>query len=136
MIAHIDLQTAVFTSLNLGSYNVFETVPAKTKMPYITIGDATQVNDNTKTSKRKVFNIMMHTWSTGTDSTQSKLMDDFVQEQLLNNDLLLVSHDLDMVELSMSVGQKEITTDKTIFHTSLEFEFHLTEKETIKNGTN
>lgn len=128
MIASIDLQTAVFASLSLGEWQVFESVPPKTSMPYITIGDASQSNDNTKTSKRKVFNLMIHTWSKGTDSTESKMMDNFVQEMLLEQDLMLFNHDLDMVVLNMAIGQKETLTDTNIFHTSLEFEITLTEK--------
>lgn len=127
MIAHIDLQTAVFSSLASSSWKVYETVPPATPMPYITIGNATQINDDTKTAKRKTFSLMLHTWSKGTDSTESKLMDAFVQEQLLDNDLQLVSHNLDIAELTMAIGQKELSTDKTIFHTALEFEFQLTE---------
>lgn len=127
MIAHIDLQTAVFGVLSSDSWKVYETVPPAVKMPYITIGDATQMNDNTKTAKRKTFNLTIHTWSKGTDSTESKLMDEFVQEQLLEKDLKLVSHNLDIAELTMAIGQKELSTDKTIFHTALEFEFQLTE---------
>lgn len=128
MIASIDLQTAVFASLSLGEWQVFESVPPKTIMPYINIGDASQTNDNTKTSKRKVFNLMIHTWSKGTDSTESKMMDNFVQEMLLEKDLMLFNHDLDMVVLTMAIGQKETLTDTNIFHTSLEFEITLTEK--------
>lgn len=128
MIAHIDLQTAIYSALSKGDWEVFETVPPKTDMPYITIGDTNQINDNTKTSKRKIFNLVIHTWSKSTDSTVSKQLDDFVQVQLLDNDLKLSSHDLDMVSLEMLIGQREITTDSTIFHSSLEFEFQITQK--------
>lgn len=127
-VASLELQKAVFTALSNGSYAVYEVIPPNTQMPYIQIGEETLTHNNTKTSKRTVHNITIHTWSKGSSSSKSKVLNDFVMQTLLDG-FEVSGFYLDMITLEMLTTIKEQDTDTTIFHGVLQFEITLTNME-------
>lgn len=126
-VASIELQKAVYKALNAGNYSVYDIVPPNTALPYISIGDETLTTDDTKTSKRTVHNVSIHTWSMGNSSAESKMMNHFVLQTILN-DLEVNGFYVDMVNLELQTTLKEQSSDSTTFHGVLQFEVTLTKK--------
>lgn len=127
VIASIELQKAIYSALKNGSYSVFEIAPPNIAFPYITIGEETLTTDDTKTNKRTVHNVTIHTWSEGSSSAEIKVMNHFVLTTILNN-LKVNGFYLDMVSLELQTTIKEQDSDSTIFHGVLQFEITLTKK--------
>lgn len=126
-IPSIELQKAVFTALSKSGHAVYETAPPNTVMPYITIGEEILTHSNTKTSIRTVHNITIHTWSKGSSSKESKELNEFVMQTILNG-FVVSGFDVDMATLEMLTTVKEQATDGTIFHGVIQFEIILTVK--------
>ena len=125
-IASVELQKAVFAVLKAGTYSVHEVVPPSTKFPYIVIGEEVLTHSNTKTNKRTVHNITIHTWSKGSSSANSKVMNNFVVQTLLK-DFAVNGFNLDMATLEMQTTLKEAGADGTVFHGVNQFEITLSE---------
>lgn len=116
----IELQKALFTALNK-NYQVFELVPKSTKYPYIQIGNIDRETDNTKTSTRHVYNVYVHTWSEGTSSMESKVLNQFVNNKVLN-DLKLIDLELGIIRLRSERNLTEQYLTNNIYHGVLNFE--------------
>lgn len=129
-IASLELQKAVYSALSKGSYPVYEIAPPDTVFPYIVIGEETLTTSNTKTNKRTVHNITIHTWSKGSSSAVIKTMNDFVVQILLDG-LLVNGFYVDIATLEMQTTLKELATDGTIFHGVNQFEIILTKMEVL-----
>lgn len=131
LVASVELQKAVYSTLKTGSYPVYEIVPPNTDMPYITLGDENLTFSNTKTNKRTVHNITINTWSQGSSSNESKIMNDYVLQTLING-FTVNGYDMDMITLELLRTIKEQGTESLsqyIFHGVLQFEIILTNME-------
>lgn len=118
--ASIELQKSLFTALNK-TYPVFEIVPKETDYPYIQIGNIDRSTANTKTSTRNVYDIYIHTWSKGTSSIESKMMNHYVNTKVLN-DLKLKDLELGIIHLRSERNLTEQKMDNNIYHGVLNFE--------------
>lgn len=124
-VASLELQKAVYSTLSSGSYAVYEIIPPNTEFPYIQIGEETLTTSNTKTSKGTIHNITIHTWSKGSSSANSKVLNDYVAQTLLNG-LTVSGFFVDKITLEMMQTLKESDTDSTIFHGVIQFDITLT----------
>lgn len=127
MIASIQLQKAIVSELNQSVYKVTETKMTDPIFPFIEIGDEILLDDNNiKTDKRTFHNITIHTFSKGNDSLESKQLNHYVKESLLN--LTVDGFFVDIAKLASLTTQKEYEADGTVFHGILSFEYELTQK--------
>lgn len=127
MIAQIELQKAIYEALSK-SYNVTEIKPTEPEFPFIEIGNMIERDISIKTNTRIEFNIALHTWAKGTDSTESKTMNEYVKKKMLQLSNLN-GFNIDYVKLDTITNLMETETDGTIFHGVLFFNANLTEKE-------
>lgn len=125
-VSSLELQKAVYSTLSSGTYAVYEIIPPNTEFPYIQIGEETLTTNNTKTSKGTIHNITIHTWSKGSSSANSKILNDYVAQTLLNG-FTVNGFLLDNITLEMMQTLKETDTDATIFHGVLQFDIKLME---------
>lgn len=126
-ISAIQLQKAIFASLS-SVYPVYEVVPKNTKMPYISIGEFQKVPDITKTNKdRYQYTVMLHTWSRGHSSSESKAMNHFTLNQM--NNLNVEGYSVEMVDLTLETTLREEEIESTIFHGALEFQIILSNQK-------
>lgn len=125
-IPTIELQKAIFNRLNVNN-NVYEIKPTNQPFPYILIGEDITTDNLTKTNKRTKHNITIHTFTKSYDSTESKTLNNFVKESILDG-LVVNGFSLDMSTLAMMMTLKEASTDGTIFHGVLQFEITLTQE--------
>lgn len=122
-IASIELQKAVFKVLS-ANYPIFDVVPDNSIMPYISFGDISKFPNKTKTElDRYQFTLLLHTWSRGQSSIQSKTINQFVLNQMDN--LIVDGYSVEWVELTMDNTIKQQEAKDTIFHGVLEFEITL-----------
>jgi Protein of unknown function (DUF3168) len=124
-IASIELQKAIYAALNKGEYPVFEVVPPNTKFPYIALGEEVVTDSDTKTNKRTVHNFTIHTWSKGSSSTESKVINDIVKQSLLDG-ISVNGFSMDLITLEMLTAMKEQGADGTVFHGVHQYEITLT----------
>jgi glycerol-3-phosphate responsive antiterminator len=125
-IASVELQKGLYTHLASGPYEVYESVPPDTAMPYITIGNITKMNSHTKTSKRYTFSCTIHSWSRGSSSLEQKTIDEFIHTELMEG-FTTTGYAVDFVELVMGENLRESTSDSSVFHGVQEFEITLAE---------
>lgn len=123
--ASTKLQKAIYGVLS-EHYSVYEVTPLNAAFPYITIGEEAVTHNHTKTNKRSVHLITLHTWSKGQSSSQSKTMNDLVINKLLN-ELSINDYSLDEAALQLLTTLKEAATDATIFHGVIQIEFIITQ---------
>lgn len=127
MIASIELQKAIVSKLNQSVYKVTETKSDKPTFPFIEIGDEVLFDDNNiKTDDRTFHNITIHTFTKGQDSLESKQLNQYVKESLLN--LEVDGFFVDIAKLARLNTLKEYEADGTVFHGILSFEYELTQK--------
>ena len=126
MIGQIELQKAIYKALS-ESYEVTEIKPTEPIFPWIEIGNIIERDISIKTNKRSAFNITIHTFTKGNDSTESKILNEYVKNKMLN---LVVTNgfSVDYVTLDTITTLKEVETDGTIFHGVLFFNANLTER--------
>lgn len=127
MIAQIELQKAIYSTLS-ELYQVTEIKPTEPIFPFIEIGNIIERDISTKTNTRLAFNITIHTWSKGTDSTESKTLNEYVKKKMLQLSNVNGFY-VDYVKLDTITNLTETETDGTIFHGVLFFNANLTEKD-------
>lgn len=122
MIASIQLQKALYASLS-ESYSVYEVVPKEDDFPFITFGDITRQENFTKTDKKRfTFTILIHGWSKGTSSIQSKTIEEYILNKIEN--IKIEGFELEDTSLEMSTTVREKDADgSTIFQSIQEFNF-------------
>lgn len=125
-IASVELQKGLYAHLASGLYEVYESVPPDTEMPYITIGNIMKMNSHTKTNKRYTFSCTIHSWSRGSSSLEQKTIDEFIHEELMV-DFTVTGYTVDFVELVMGENLKEVGSDSSVFHGVQEFLITLAE---------
>ena len=125
-IASVELQKGLYTHLASGPYEVYESVPPDTAMPYITIGNIMKMNSHTKTNKRYTFSCTIHSWSRGTSSLEQKTIDEFIHDELMTG-FTVVGYEVDFVRLAMGENLKEVGSDSSVFHGVQEFLITLAE---------
>lgn len=125
-IASVELQKGLYAHLASGLYEVYESVPPDTEMPYITIGNIMKMNSYTKTNKRYTFSCTIHSWSRGTSSLEQKTIDEFIHDELMTG-FTATGYTVDFVELVMGENLKEIGSDSSVFHGVQEFLITLAE---------
>lgn len=119
MIPTVALQKAVYQELSKGSYQVFEVVPSDIgKMPFITIGDINKETNFTKGNEDRFnISITLHSWSNANSSVESKEMEEFIYQTLMNLELTLFGYDVEFISLDLNTNYKEADSkDKSIFH--------------------
>lgn len=73
---------------------VFDDVPAGTAMPYVVIGDDTQLPDDTKTSLGFDMTVTLHVWSDATDGRrEAKQLLGEIYDELHDADLTVTGFD-------------------------------------------
>jgi len=127
IIGQIELQKAVYKSLSK-SYFVTEIKPSEPTFPFIEIGNIIERDISIKTNKRSAYNITLHTYAKGTDSSESKMLNEYVKKKMLELNGVNGFY-LDYVALDTITTLTETETDGTIFHGVLFFDVNLTEKE-------
>lgn len=123
MSASIELQTDVFKALGAGNYPVQEVSPSTVEeMPLITIQDFNRETNFTKTNTdRFTYSITVHGWSSGKSSLESKQIEEFIYQTVMN--LKMTNYKVELVNLSMvSNLRDEETEDRVIFHSIQQFE--------------
>lgn len=122
MIPSVELQKAIYESLDEGIYQVYEVVPNVDRMPLITLGSLRKSEDFTKTNtNRFTFSITIHGWSIGKSSVESKMIEEFIYQSI--TELEMDDYDVEFVRLAMNENLKEEETDdRVIFHSIQEFE--------------
>jgi len=122
MIPSVELQKAIYESLDEGIYQVYEVVPNVDRMPLITLGSLRKSEDFTKTNtNRFTFSITIHGWSIGKSSVESKMIEEFIYQSI--TELEMDDYDVEFVRLAMNENLKEEETDdRVIFHSVQEFE--------------
>lgn len=122
MIPSVELQKAIYESLDEGIYQVYEVVPNVDRMPLITLGSLRKSEDFTKTNtNRFTFSITIHGWSIGKSSIESKMIEEFIYQSI--TELEMDDYDVEFVRLAMNENLKEEETDdRVIFHSIQEFE--------------
>ncbi|WP_203246338.1 hypothetical protein [Sporosarcina beigongshangi] len=125
MNVSIELQKAIYQQLALGSYDVTEIKQTSPVFPFIEIGQEIQRDVNVKSHNRTFHHVTIHTFSKGSDSSVSKVMNQFVKDSILN--LKQVdSFQVDFVRLDNLLTLTETEIDTTIWHGILQFEIELT----------
>lgn len=128
MIPSVELQKAIYESLDEGIYQVYEVVPNVDRMPLITLGNLRKSEDFTKTNiNRFTFSITIHGWSIGKSSVESKMIEEFIYQSI--TELEMDDYDVEFVRLAMNENLKEEETDdRVIFHSIQEFEITIKKK--------
>lgn len=97
MTALLDVQTALYqrlhgdaTLLALATGGVYDEVPQSTPYPYIVIGEATEVPDDTLTERGKDTTVTIHVWSKAPGNKQTLQIIERLDE-LLDNQSLTVN---------------------------------------------
>lgn len=130
MIASVELQKAVYQSLNEEQYSVSEVVPANTgELPMITIDGFNKSTNFTKTNKERFsFNVNVHGWSVGHSSIESKIIEHFIYQTMMN--LKMDNYDVEFVRLLMNDNLKdEENKDGIVFHSIQQFEVTIAKQE-------
>lgn len=129
MIPSVELQKAIFSELDKGSYSVAEIVPKDLEaMPLITIQDLNRETNFTKTNtNRFTFSVTIDGWSYNRSSYEIKAVEEYIYQTVMN--LEMVSYDIEMVNLEMNLNLKEEeSADRVIFHSIQQFEITISEK--------
>lgn len=121
-VASVELQKGLYTSLS-EEYSVYEVVPKEDDFPFITFGDITRQENFTKTDKKRfTFTILIHGWSKGTSSLQSKTIEEYILNKVEN--IKINGFELEGTSLEMSTTVREKDADgSTIFQSIQEFNF-------------
>lgn len=129
-IPSLELQKAIYGKLSTSTYKVYDVAPLGTfTQPFIVIGDETITTRFTKTDRFWVSTVTIHTWTKGASSSSSKILNNFVIENLLLQPFNVNGFFVSLVSLEMLTTQEEIdeTQSQTLFHGILQFEFTLQE---------
>lgn len=130
LIPSLNLQKAIFSTLSGSTYKVYDIAPLGSfTQPFIVIGDETITTSFTKTERRWVSNVTIHTFAKGASSVASKNLNNFVIQRILLTPLVVDSFFVDLVSLEMLTTQEEMdeTQSQTVFHGILQFEITLQE---------
>lgn len=107
MDASWSVQKALFGVLSAAlACEVYDNVPKKATMPYVVIGDDTQVPDDTKTSNGFDNTVTLHVWSRASDGRREA-------KQILS-DIYDVLHDVDLTIEGMSAVSCRFEFSETI----------------------
>lgn len=129
MYPSVELQKAVFKDLSRWLYPVSEiVVPELKDLPMITIEDFGRGTNFTKTNKERfTFSVMVHGWSVGKSSIESKEIEEFIYQTLMN--LSMTYYEVEFVALVMSNNVKEEqANDRVVFHSIQQFEITISRK--------
>lgn len=129
MIPSIELQRAIYEQLNSGLYPVYETVPSDTTdLPLITMQDFNRQTNFTKTNQdRFTYSVMLHGWSVGRSSIQSKEIEEHIYQTVMS--LAMMNYDVEMVRLAMNGNMRdEENKDAIVFHSIQQFEITIQRK--------
>ena len=123
MAPSVDLQKTIYNELETGGYPVREIAPAEVKeMPLITLSELNRETDFTKTNKdRFTYTIMIHGWSIGKSSLESKTIEEFIYQTMM---ILTTTRDykVEMVNLLMTNNVREDeSADRVTFHSIQQF---------------
>lgn len=125
MIAQIELQKAIYSTLS-ESFNVTEIKSTEPVFPFIELGNIIERNVSNAIYRMGTFNVTIHTFSKGYDSTESKTLNEYVKSKMLQLENVN-GFNLDYVKLDSITNLNETETDGTVFHGVLFFNVHLTE---------
>ena len=115
MIPIVQLQKALYSTLS-ESYSVFELKQVNPSFPFIEIGQIIESDDSIKTDHRHQFNVMIHTFSKGSSSLQSKQINNYVKTKIMGLSQV-EGFNFEFVKLSNSTTLNEPSQDgKPIFH--------------------
>ena len=92
MNAAIDLQTALYTTLSAAGLTVFDAVPDNYEsFPYVTIGEDSLVQWDTKTINGFDASVTIHVWSRESGRKEAKLIQAQIYAALHNKPLTLAT---------------------------------------------
>ncbi len=129
-IPSLELQKSIFSTLSGGTYKVYDIAPLGSfTQPFISIGDETITTSFTKTERRWVSNVTIHTFAKGASSASSKTLNNFVIQNMLFKPFNVNGFFVDYISLEMLTTQEEMdeTQSQTIFHGIIQFEIILQE---------
>lgn len=127
MIVTVELQKALYQALS-DEYDVYDVRPKEPNFPFISFGDMSRVEDFTKTDQdRYVLSVLIHGWSKGFSSLQSKQLEHYITNKLKN--IQVNGFDVELSSLVYSTTLREdSTTNETIFHSVQEFSLTINTK--------
>lgn len=124
MNANIELQKALYSALS-ENYEVYEVIPSDSSFPFILIDSLSKFENFTKDDQQRfTFSVMVHGFSKGTSSIESKILEDYIYEKTKH--LELETFKVDLVDLTLSQNLKEDEEEGSIvFHSIQQFEITL-----------
>lgn len=126
-VASIELHKAINLALK-GNYRVTEVKSLNPNFPFIEIGEFIELDTLNKTNNRPLFHATIHTFSRSQNSIESKQMNEFVKDKIMNLSNVQ-GFNVDMTKLDNIFTLKEIEEQKeTVFHGVLQIEIQLTEE--------
>lgn len=126
LIPSVELQKAIYSKLST-AYKVVQIKSANPSFPFIEIGNEVLLDDNTKTEKRTVHNVTIHTYSKSTSSIESKTLNHFVKESILGQ-LEINGFYVDKAKSKMVTTLTEEDVNSVIWHGVLQFELSISQK--------
>lgn len=132
-IGSVELQQALYTLLSTGKYPVFEVVPKDKHYPYINIRIQSKNSEFTKTdTNRYTYFVYIHSWSKGTSSMESKIMDNFIEQSVMGLDSKAVAgFNVDMVKFGFGETLTEVEIGTNIFQGIQQYEITLSEEKGV-----
>lgn len=130
MIPIVELQKVIYSALS-ESYSVYEIKQMNPLFPFIEIGQIIETDDSIKTDHRHQFNVMIHTFSKGSSSLQSKQLNNYVKTKIMGLSHVESFH-LEFIKLNNSTTLNESSADgKPIFHGILQFDISIAKPKQI-----
>lgn len=135
MTALLDVQSAVYqrlhgdaSLLSLATGGVYDAVPQGNPMPYVVIGEKSEVPDNTLTEIGKETTTTIHIWSNAEGDRQALQILERIDTLLDNQSLTVNGWDAWRVENEFSETLRETDQNRTIRHVVARYRITLTEE--------
>lgn len=124
-LAFWSLQTALYQILKAQGIAIFEEAPTGNNFPYVTLGDDTGNNWETKTNHGQEITHTLHVWSRGKSSKECKNLMDTVTQIITSNPLNLAGFNVCDTRLEFA----EVLQDfEDIKHGILRFRFKVSQE--------